>query len=62
MNIGEIDVIDKRIASQILELDLSHNRIRSLQNIGQFKSLSKVKLSFNLIESAKELYNLQGLE
>ena len=30
MNVYKIDLVDNRIASQILELDLSHNRITSL--------------------------------
>ncbi len=62
MNINRIDCIDNRVATQVLELDLSHNKITSLINIEQFTSLNKLKISFNQIESVKELGYLKGIE
>jgi Leucine-rich repeat (LRR) protein len=62
MSIDRIDVIDQRVAAQVLELDLSYNKIVSLQNIEQFKSLNKLNLQYNQINTLTEFQYLKCLE
>lgn len=62
MSIDRIDVIDQRVAAQVLELDLSYNKLVSLQNIEQFKSLNKLNLQYNQINNLTEFQYLKCLE
>lgn len=49
MNIEKIDRIDSKIASEIMELNISYNKLNSLNGLEQFTSLVKLDVSFNNI-------------
>ncbi|OHT03459.1 hypothetical protein TRFO_06715 [Tritrichomonas foetus] len=59
--ITEIDVL-KPFLTQALKLYVSNNSIRTIETIGQFKSLEVLLISYNLITYIEDLYPLSALD